>query len=302
MVSNPPYIPMSACESCRPRSRDHDPPTRLWGGGDDGLDAIRVVERAARRLLRPGGCVAVEHADLQGDASTGVFAEEDGWRDVRDHRDLAGRDRFVTARRRPTARRPASRERADGKTGDRERRYDCSDPIERTRGHRRGRAAVRRGELVVLPTDTVYGIGADAFDAAAVAALLEAKGRGRDMPPPVLVGPWRAGDGAGRRPVPATASELVDEFWPGALTLVCRAATLQWDLGETNGHRRGPHAAARLAIELLKETGPLAVSSANLTGRPPPARSTRPRSSATSVGVYLDGGPAGGGSRRRSST
>jgi release factor glutamine methyltransferase len=98
VVSNPPYIPMSEWEYVPHDVRDHDPPDALWGGGDDGLDAIRVVERTARRLLRPGGVVAVEHSDLQGNAVYWVFAEEKGWRDVRNRRDLTNRDRFVTAR------------------------------------------------------------------------------------------------------------------------------------------------------------------------------------------------------------
>jgi release factor glutamine methyltransferase len=98
VVSNPPYIPMSEWEYVPHDVRDHDPPDALWGGGDDGLDAIRVVEQTARRLLRPGGIVAVEHSDLQGNAVYWVFAEENGWRDVRNRRDLTNRDRFVTAR------------------------------------------------------------------------------------------------------------------------------------------------------------------------------------------------------------
>ncbi|TYB47772.1 peptide chain release factor N(5)-glutamine methyltransferase [Actinomadura chibensis] len=98
VVSNPPYIPMSEWEYVPRDVRDHDPADALWGGGDDGLDAIRVVERTARRLLRPGGHVAVEHSDLQGNAVYWVFAEERGWRDVRNRRDLTNRDRFVTAR------------------------------------------------------------------------------------------------------------------------------------------------------------------------------------------------------------
>jgi release factor glutamine methyltransferase len=98
VVSNPPYIPMSEWEYVPRDVRDYDPPDALWGGGDDGLDAIRVVERTARRLLRPGGAVAVEHSDLQGNAVYWVFAEENGWRDVRNRRDLTNRDRFVTAR------------------------------------------------------------------------------------------------------------------------------------------------------------------------------------------------------------
>ncbi|HXA61490.1 MAG TPA: peptide chain release factor N(5)-glutamine methyltransferase [Streptosporangiaceae bacterium] len=98
VVSNPPYIPMSEWEYVPHDVRDYDPPDALWGGGDDGLEAIRVVERTARRLLRPGGYVAVEHSDLQGNAVYWVFAEENGWRDVRNRRDLTNRDRFVTAR------------------------------------------------------------------------------------------------------------------------------------------------------------------------------------------------------------
>jgi release factor glutamine methyltransferase len=98
VISNPPYIPMSEWEYVPPDVRDHDPAAALWGGGDDGLDAVRVVERTARRLLRPGGHVAVEHSDLQGNAVYWVFAEEHGWRDVRNRRDLTNRDRFVTAR------------------------------------------------------------------------------------------------------------------------------------------------------------------------------------------------------------
>jgi release factor glutamine methyltransferase len=98
VVSNPPYIPMSEWEYVPHDVRDHDPPDALWGGGDDGLDAIRIVEQTARRLLRPGGVVVVEHSDLQGNEVYWVFDEEKGWRDVRNRRDLTNRDRFVTAR------------------------------------------------------------------------------------------------------------------------------------------------------------------------------------------------------------
>jgi release factor glutamine methyltransferase len=94
VVSNPPYIPVGA--SVPPEVGEYDPPAALWGGAD-GLDAIRVVERVARRLLRPGGLVAVEHGAPQGAAVYWVFPEEAGWRDPRNHKDLARRDRFVTA-------------------------------------------------------------------------------------------------------------------------------------------------------------------------------------------------------------
>ncbi|WP_408898993.1 L-threonylcarbamoyladenylate synthase [Nocardioides sp. R1-1] len=128
--------------------------------------------------------------------------------------------------------------------------------------------AVRLGRLVVLPTDTVYGVGADAFDPDAVARLLAAKGRGREMPPPVLVGTKGTLEALATR-VPSYVAPLVERFWPGALTLVChQQPSLQWDLGETRGTvaiRMPDHAVAR---ELLDRTGPLAVSSANLSGQP----------------------------------
>ncbi len=94
VISNPPYIPWGA--SVPPEVGEYDPATALWGG-TDGMDAVRVVEQAARRLLRPGGLVAVEHGAPQGAAVYWVFAEERGWRDTRNHKDLARRDRFVTA-------------------------------------------------------------------------------------------------------------------------------------------------------------------------------------------------------------
>ncbi|HSZ45449.1 MAG TPA: peptide chain release factor N(5)-glutamine methyltransferase [Streptosporangiaceae bacterium] len=96
VVSNPPYIPIGAWVP--PEVGEYDPATALWGG-EDGMDSVRVVEATARRLLRPGGLVAVEHGAQQGAAVYWVFAEERGWRDTRNHTDLAGRDRFVTAAR-----------------------------------------------------------------------------------------------------------------------------------------------------------------------------------------------------------
>lgn len=94
VVANPPYIPVDAWESVAPEARDHDPALALWSG-QDGLDAMRVVEQVAWRLLRPGGVVAAEHADVQGESAPAVFAGR--WREVRDRADLAGRPRFVTA-------------------------------------------------------------------------------------------------------------------------------------------------------------------------------------------------------------
>ncbi|MEU6752965.1 L-threonylcarbamoyladenylate synthase [Spirillospora sp. NPDC046719] len=174
------------------------------------------------------------------------------------------------------------------------RRYDCSEPMERTRGIAEAVSAVRRGELVVLPTDTVYGVGADAFTPAAVQALLDAKGRGRDMPPPVLVGSVRAAT-ALVEDLGTYGQDLIDEFWPGALTLVFRAnQNLMWDLGETKGTVAVRMPMHELAVEVLKETGPLAVSSANLSGEPA-ARTVEEAEKmlGDSVQVYLDGGRSG---------
>lgn len=156
--------------------------------------------------------------------------------------------------------------------------------------------AVRLGRLVVLPTDTVYGVGADAFDPDAVARLLAAKGRGREMPPPVLVGTKGTLEALATR-VPPDVAPLVERFWPGALTIVChQQPSLQWDLGETRGTvavRMPDHAVARA---LLDRTGPLAVSSANLSGRP----AALDADAATemlgeAVAVVVDGGAAPGG-------
>jgi tRNA threonylcarbamoyl adenosine modification protein (Sua5/YciO/YrdC/YwlC family) len=146
---------------------------------------------------------------------------------------------------------------------------------------------------VVLPTDTVYGIAADAFTPPAGQALLDAKGRGRQMPPPVLIGDVRTLDGLATD-VPAAARALAEAFWPGGLTLIVRAQpSLAWDLGETRGTvalRVPDHETARA---LLLRTGPLAVSSANRTGSPAAVTAQEAYDQlGDSVAVYLDGGPS----------
>jgi len=157
-------------------------------------------------------------------------------------------------------------------------------------------AAVQRGELVVIPTDTVYGLAVDAFDPEAVADLLKAKGRGREMPPPVLVSSAATID-ALATDVPAYARALVEAFWPGPLTLVCRQQTsLQWDLGQTRetvAIRMPDHP---LALEILERTGPLAVSSANLTGQPAATDADAAQDMlGETVSVIVDDGPSPGG-------
>jgi len=170
--------------------------------------------------------------------------------------------------------------------------YDCRDAQTRTAGIDAAVTAARAGELIVLPTDTVYGIAADAFTPAAVTTMLAAKGRGRNMPPPVLVGTARAA-AALAADLGAFGQDLIDEFWPGALTLVFRASpTLLWDLGDTKGTvalRMPLHA---VALDVLKQTGPLAVSSANRHGYPAAVTVDQANEQlGESVSVYLDGGP-----------
>ncbi|GAA1967414.1 L-threonylcarbamoyladenylate synthase [Kitasatospora viridis] len=171
------------------------------------------------------------------------------------------------------------------------RRYDCSDAGDRATGLREAASAIRRGELVVLPTDTVYGIAADAFSAEAVAGLFAAKGRGRHMPSPVLVGSPTTLHGL-VTDFSEKAWELVDAFWPGGLTLVARhQPSLRWDLGETRGTVAVRMPLHPVAIELLNTTGPLAVSSANKSGQPAPADCEDAEYQlGDSVAVYLDGG------------
>jgi tRNA threonylcarbamoyl adenosine modification protein (Sua5/YciO/YrdC/YwlC family) len=166
-------------------------------------------------------------------------------------------------------------------------RYDCADTQQREDGLVAAAAAVQEGQVVVLPTDTVYGIGADAFSPTAVAALLAAKGRGRNMPPPVLVGSVRAASALTQSLGPY-GQDLIDEFWPGPLTLVFRASpTLRWDLGDTQGTVAVRMPLHPIALDLLRRTGPMAVSSA-------PAATTADEAAeqlGEAVSVYLDGGP-----------
>lgn len=175
-------------------------------------------------------------------------------------------------------------------------RYDCSNPEQRAAGLKAAVEAVRRGELIVLPTDTVYGIGAEAFSPTAVTSLLAAKRRGRDMPPPVLVGTVRAATALVEE-LSDAGRDLIGEFWPGGLTLVCRSQRmLSWDLGDTRGTVAIRMPLHPVALDLLKETGPLAVSSANVSGMP--AATTVDEAVdqlGDTVAVFLDDGPATGG-------
>lgn len=171
--------------------------------------------------------------------------------------------------------------------------FDCADAERRAAGIAAAIDAVRGGRLVVLPTDTVYGIGADAFNDAAVTALLAAKNRGRDMPVGVLVGSWNSIDGLALM-VPDTARELIHAFWPGAISLiVTQAPSLQWDLGDARGTVMVRMPLHPVALEVLRAVGPMAVSSANVSGGAPALDAAEAQGQlGESVDVYLDAGPA----------
>jgi tRNA threonylcarbamoyl adenosine modification protein (Sua5/YciO/YrdC/YwlC family) len=175
--------------------------------------------------------------------------------------------------------------------------YDCTDPVQRPLGFQDAAAALRKGDLAVLPTDTVYGVAADAFSPVAVASLLAAKGRGRQAPPPVLVGTVRAAL-ALVEDVSAAGKDLIDEFWPGGLTLVLRAnRSLAWDLGDTKGTVAVRMPMHPVTLDVLRETGPLAVSSANRTGQPPATTAQQAEEQlGETIAVYLDGGTCPGDS------
>ncbi len=171
--------------------------------------------------------------------------------------------------------------------------YDCNDIAVRSGAISAASHSVAGGQLVVLPTDTVYVLGADAFDSDAIGALLAAKGRGRDMPVPVLIGSWSTVEGLARI-VTQRMWDLVEAFWPGGLTLVVEhAPTLAWDLGDSRGTVAIRMPLHPVAIELLELTGPMGVSSANKSGSPPAVTVTEAHDQlGDSAAVYLDGGPA----------
>ena len=172
-----------------------------------------------------------------------------------------------------------------------ERIYDCSVDTDLLTGMRLAKAALGRKELVVVPTDTVYGLACDAFSHEGVTKLLAAKGRDRQAPPPVLIGNAAALEGLAQD-IPQLARKLAETFWPGALTMILKTQpSLTWDLGETKGTvalRMPDH---KIALALLQETGPLAVSSANLTGEPAAITCQQAEIAlGAKVKVYLDGG------------
>ena len=172
-----------------------------------------------------------------------------------------------------------------------QRVYDCSVDTDLLTGFRLAKVSLDRNELVVLPTDTVYGIAANAFSAKGVEALLNAKGRDRTMPPPVLI-PKVETMSALAADLPLVANQLAAAFWPGALTMVLKAQrSLEWDLGETRGTVALRVPDHKITLALLEDVGPLAVSSANLTGKDAAVNVQQAvEHFGDKVAVYLDGG------------
>ena len=189
---------------------------------------------------------------------------------------------------------PDPREAAETDLQARYRRFDCTagDPSRNAEATEAARQAIEAGECIVLPTDTVYGIGVDAFSAKAVQRLLDAKQRGRDMPPPVLIGEPTL-IRALAVDVPETAKDLVEKHWPGALTVICRIQpSLRMDLGDTEGTIALRVPDHELAREILRRTGPMAVSSANISGKPAALTCDEAiEQLGDSIAIYLDGGP-----------
>jgi L-threonylcarbamoyladenylate synthase len=171
--------------------------------------------------------------------------------------------------------------------------YDCRTTADRDRGVAAAVEAVKSGELVVMPTDTVYGIGADAFTPHAITALHHARSVTRQVPPPVLVGSRHTLDGLVYS-LPKAARELADAFWPGALTIIVEhSPSLQWDLGDTGGQVAVRMPLHPVALEVLREVGPMAVTTANKVGQPAPTTAEEAREQLEyAVRIYLEAGPA----------
>jgi len=171
-------------------------------------------------------------------------------------------------------------------------RFDCSDDAQRRKGVAAAATAIRAGKLVILPTDTVYGIAADAFTPRAITGLLAAKGRGRAMPVPVLIADVDTLEGVSTN-LGSAARLLTRACWPGGLTVIVEhPPSLAWDLGDARGTVAVRVPDDDLARDLLRETGPLGVSSANRSGRPPARTADEAiESLGDVVAVVLDDGP-----------
>jgi release factor glutamine methyltransferase len=257
IVSNPPYVADGAALPAE--VADHEPPVALFGG-QDGLDVIRELVFGAAAWLRSGGWLLLEIGESQGSAVLHLLQVAGGDLFGRIERDLAGWDRYLVARH---------------------------VPIE-TAAH--GMAALARGEVIGMPTDTVYGLAAPIEDAGAIRRLFNIKSRPFDKPIPVLVGSVEQAHEVGA--FTAAAERAVDAFWPGALTaIVPMARSLVPGVGDhearTIGLRMPDHPAA---LEILRGVGPLAVTSANRSGEEPAPDADAARQALwDAVGVFVGG-------------
>lgn len=172
--------------------------------------------------------------------------------------------------------------------------YDCRTLAERDQGIAAAVEAVKSGQLVVFPTGTMYGLGADAFDEDAVAELRRLKDHGRDVASPVMVGSQQTLDGL-VLVLPQAARELVEAYWPGELSVIVEhAPSLAWDIGDTDGTFLVRQPLHPVALELLRETGPMVVVGASLPGRTPPTTAEEAQEQlGSAVSVYLEAGPGG---------
>lgn len=172
--------------------------------------------------------------------------------------------------------------------------YDCRTLAERDQGIAAAVEAVKSGQLVVFPTGTMYGLGADAFDEDAVAELRRLKDHGRDVASPVMVGSQQTLDGL-VLVLPQAARELVEAYWPGELSVIVEhAPSLAWDIGDTDGTFLVRQPLHPVALELLRETGPMVVVGASLPGKTPPTTAEEAQEQlGSAVSVYLEAGPGG---------
>jgi len=172
------------------------------------------------------------------------------------------------------------------------RTYRCADVDERELGLTAAASACRRGQLVVLPTETVYGLATDAFSVEGVASMRRVQERSRELPMPVLIGRTSTVDGLVLTLGPSGRA-LAEAFWPGPLMLVAQAhPSLRWDLGDSQGTVSVRMPIHPLTLELLRATGPLAVTAATRSGSPPPRTIAETEALfGGDVTVYLDAGP-----------
>ncbi|MBR5950243.1 MAG: peptide chain release factor N(5)-glutamine methyltransferase, partial [Actinomycetaceae bacterium] len=291
VVSNPPYVPANS--EISPEVA-YDPSMALWGGENDGLDVpYGIIDRGAY-LLREGGLLVMEHDSSQS-AVLREKARAVGFDDVATKCDATGRERWLWARKSSKVSTASAVERVQGcevaeETVPSSTILTVDSPVKRAVAIARACRTIRSGELVVLPTDTVYGVGADPRSSEAVSRLFNAKGRTRAKPSPVLVA--SIADAQSIAHCDERALVLADAFFPGALTLVLPARSeLGWDLGESGGTIAVRMPAHDFTLELLAATGPLAVSSANLSDQPPARRIGQACDMlGDAVSLYLDAG------------